>query len=71
MSAGETEKPDQDLKKKILKLEFCLQETRSQTRKLNRKGVRHIEINEIRDLKFWDNSGFKIVVSTSLQDSKR
>ncbi|CAN7113139.1 unnamed protein product, partial [Brassica rapa subsp. narinosa] len=52
-TAGETETPDQDLKKKILKLEFCLQETRSQTRKLNRgeqKGVRHIEINEIRDL---------------------
>uniref|UniRef100_A0A0D3AFF1 Uncharacterized protein n=1 Tax=Brassica oleracea var. oleracea TaxID=109376 RepID=A0A0D3AFF1_BRAOL len=41
-------------KKKILKLEFCLQETRSQTRKLTRgeqKGERrHIEIKEIRDL---------------------
>ncbi|CAH2054923.1 unnamed protein product [Thlaspi arvense] len=73
---------DQDLKKKILKLEFCLQETRSQTRKLQRRGERRdMEIKEIRDLmsekqqrneeswekeKFWDNSGFKIVVSMSM-----
>lgn len=73
---------DQDLKKKILKLEFCLQETRSQTRKLQRKEERRdMEIKEIRDLmsgkqqgdeeswgkqKFWDNSGFKIVVSMSM-----
>lgn len=27
---------DQELKKKVLKLEFCLQEARSQTRKLQR-----------------------------------
>lgn len=27
---------DQDLKKRVLKLEFCLQEARSQTRKLQR-----------------------------------
>ncbi|XP_010464136.1 PREDICTED: myosin heavy chain, cardiac muscle isoform-like [Camelina sativa] len=73
---------DQDLKKKVLKLEFCLQETRSQTRKLQRKGERRdMEIKEIRDLmsekqelnesswdkqKFWDNPGFKIVVSMSM-----
>ncbi|KAL1211774.1 Nuclear envelope-associated protein 1 [Cardamine amara subsp. amara] len=73
---------DQDLKKKVLKLEFCLQEVRSQTRKLQRKGERRdMEIKEIRDLmsenqelnndswdkqKFWDNSGFKIVVSMSM-----
>ncbi|XP_020887893.1 myosin heavy chain, striated muscle [Arabidopsis lyrata subsp. lyrata] len=73
---------DQDLKKKVLKLEFCLQEARSQTRKLQRKGERRdMEIKEIRDLisdkqqlnneswdkqKFWDNSGFKIVVSMSM-----
>ncbi|KAG2272692.1 hypothetical protein Bca52824_067247 [Brassica carinata] len=73
---------DQDLKKKILKLEFCLQETRSQTRKLQRKEERRdMEIKEIRDMmsekqqgseepwekqKFWDNSGFKIVVSMSM-----
>jgi hypothetical protein len=70
------------LKKKVLKLEFCLQEARSQTRKLQRKGERRdMEIKEIRDLisekqnlnneswdkqKFWDNSGFKIVVSMSM-----
>ncbi|EOA30983.1 hypothetical protein CARUB_v10014130mg [Capsella rubella] len=73
---------DQDLKKKVLKLEFCLQETRSQTRKLQRKGERRdMEIKEIKDLisekqelnnetwdkqNFWDNSGFKIVVSMSM-----
>ncbi|KAF8068567.1 hypothetical protein N665_1142s0018 [Sinapis alba] len=73
---------DQDLKKKILKLEFCLQETRSQTRKLQRKEERRdMEIKEIKDMmsekqqgneeswekqKFWDNSGFKIVVSMSM-----
>ncbi|KAL0744322.1 hypothetical protein Bca4012_085835 [Brassica carinata] len=73
---------DQDLKKKVLKLEFCLQETRSQTRKLQRREERRdMEIKEIRDLmsekqqgdeeswekqKFWDNSGFKIVVSMSM-----
>ncbi|CAA7015901.1 unnamed protein product [Microthlaspi erraticum] len=74
---------DQDLKKKVLKLEFCLQEARSQTRKLQRKGERRdMEIKAIRDLmsekqqrsneeswekqNFWDNSGFKIVVSMSM-----
>ena len=44
-TAGETEKLDQDLKKKILKLEFCLQETRSQTRKLNRVSVKFITLD--------------------------
>ncbi|CAN8269631.1 unnamed protein product [Cochlearia groenlandica] len=74
---------DKDMKKKVLRLEFCLQETRSQTRKLQRRGERRDnEIKEIRDLisekqqrrneeccekqKFWDNSGFKIVVSMSM-----
>ncbi|CAM8888661.1 unnamed protein product [Rhodiola kirilowii] len=33
-------KADQDLKKRVLKLEFCLQEARAQTRKLQRMGER-------------------------------
>ncbi|XP_054795302.1 nuclear envelope-associated protein 2-like isoform X2 [Prosopis cineraria] len=41
---------DQELKKKVLKLEFCLQETRSQTRKLQRMGERRDKaIKELRD----------------------
>ncbi|CAI9770198.1 unnamed protein product [Fraxinus pennsylvanica] len=41
---------DQDLKKKVLKLEFCLQETRSQTRKLQRVGDRRDKaLKELRD----------------------
>ncbi|CAN8255806.1 unnamed protein product [Cochlearia groenlandica] len=74
---------DQELKKKVLKLEFCLQEARSQTRKLQRSGERRDKaIKELRDHiitgkqskdsdsgekpKFWDTSGFKIVVSMSM-----
>lgn len=41
---------NQELKKRILKLEFCLQETRSQARKLARMGERRDEaIKELRD----------------------
>ncbi|KAK7392121.1 hypothetical protein VNO78_20548 [Psophocarpus tetragonolobus] len=40
----------QELKKKVLKLEFCLQEARSQTRKLQRMGERRDKaIKELRD----------------------
>ncbi|KAK7344302.1 hypothetical protein VNO77_13749 [Canavalia gladiata] len=41
---------DQELKKRVLKLEFCLQEARSQTRKLHRMGERRDKaIKELRD----------------------
>ncbi|KAL5068865.1 hypothetical protein RYX36_019752 [Vicia faba] len=41
---------DQDLKKRVLKLEFCLQEARSQTRKLQRMGERRDKsIKELKD----------------------
>ncbi|KAI4349863.1 hypothetical protein L6164_010410 [Bauhinia variegata] len=41
---------DQELKKKVLKLEFCLQEARSQTRKLQRMEERRYKaIKELRD----------------------
>ncbi|KAK4282691.1 hypothetical protein QN277_014037 [Acacia crassicarpa] len=41
---------DQELKKRVLKLEFCLQETRSQTRKLQRMGEKRDKaIKELRD----------------------
>ncbi|CAH8388557.1 unnamed protein product [Eruca vesicaria subsp. sativa] len=72
----------QELKKKVVKLEFCLQEARSQTRKLQRmREKRDKAIKELRDQitgkqwdepvsgekpKFWDTSGFKIVVSMSM-----
>ncbi|XP_011092202.1 myosin-11 [Sesamum indicum] len=73
---------DQELKKKVLKLEFCLQEARSQTRKLQRMGERRDKaLKELRDQlaakqpsaplssekhNFWETSGFKIVVSMSM-----
>ncbi|KAL5582733.1 hypothetical protein UlMin_015175 [Ulmus minor] len=73
---------DQELKKRVLKLEFCLQEARSQTRKLQRMGERRDKaLKELRDQlaakqqveamsgekqNFWDTSGFKIVVSMSM-----
>ncbi|CAO2836838.1 unnamed protein product [Amaranthus hypochondriacus] len=75
-------KTDQDLKKRVLKLEFCLQEARSQTRKFQRMGERRDKaIKELRDqlaLKqqlaaksnekenFWESSNFKILVSMSM-----
>lgn len=41
---------DQELKKRILKLEFCLQEARAQTRKLQRMGERRDKaIKELKD----------------------
>ncbi|XP_062081739.1 nuclear envelope-associated protein 2-like [Humulus lupulus] len=72
---------DQELKKSVLKLEFCLQEARSQTRKLRRMGERRDKaLKELRDQlavkqieaasaekqNFWESSGFKIVVSMSM-----
>ncbi|XP_075659503.1 nuclear envelope-associated protein 2-like isoform X1 [Castanea sativa] len=73
---------DQELKKRVLKLEFCLQESRSQTRKLQRMGERRDKaLKELRDQlaakqqsaamggekqNFWESSGFKIVVSMSM-----
>ncbi|KAL8541964.1 hypothetical protein ACS0TY_002994 [Phlomoides rotata] len=73
---------DQDLKKRILKLEFYLQEARAQTRKLQRMGERRDKaLKELRDQlaakqpglppsvekkNFWETSGFKIVVPMSM-----
>ncbi|XP_074321053.1 nuclear envelope-associated protein 2-like isoform X2 [Silene latifolia] len=73
---------DQDLKKRVLKLEFCLQEARSQTRKLQRMGERRDKaIKELRDQiatkkqadpessekpNFWESQNFKILVSMSM-----
>ncbi|XP_042008624.1 nuclear envelope-associated protein 2-like [Salvia splendens] len=71
---------DLELKKKVLKLEFCLQEARVQTRKLQRMGERRDKtLNELRDQlaakehaassdkhNFWESSGFKIAVSMSM-----
>lgn len=73
---------DQELKKRVLKLEFCLQEARAQTRKLQRMGERRDKaIKELRDQlaakqqdahvgtekqNFWETSGFKVVVSMSM-----
>lgn len=73
-------KADQDLKKRVLKLEFCLQEARSQTRKLQRMGERRDKaIKELRDKlatkevvyegdkqNFWESTNFKILVSMSM-----
>ncbi|KAJ4900639.1 Uncharacterized protein Rs2_14590 [Raphanus sativus] len=73
---------DKELRKKVLKMEFCLQEARSQTRKLQRMGEKRDKaMKELRDQvtgkqmnesvsgekqNFWDTSGFKIVVSMSM-----
>ncbi|GMG99808.1 hypothetical protein Nepgr_001648 [Nepenthes gracilis] len=73
---------DQELKKRVLKMEFCLQEARSQTRKLQRVGERSDKaIKELRDQlatkqqgaaescekqNFWESSRFKILVSMSM-----
>ncbi|KAJ7973214.1 myosin heavy chain, cardiac muscle isoform-like [Quillaja saponaria] len=73
---------DQDLKKRVLKLEFCLQEARSHTRKLQRMGERrdkalkelrdqlaakqHVTVEGAERQNMWENSGFKIVVSMSM-----
>lgn len=73
---------DQELKKRVLKLEFCLQESRSQARKLQRMGERRDKaIKELKDQlatkqqsatetpgkrNFWDSSSFKVLVSMSI-----
>ncbi|XVF31527.1 hypothetical protein REPUB_Repub16aG0153300 [Reevesia pubescens] len=73
---------DQELKKRVLKLEFCLQEARAQTRRLQRMGERRDKaLKELKDQlaakeqcgavgaekqNFWETSGFKIVVSMSM-----
>ncbi|KAM0991859.1 hypothetical protein ACFX2I_010163 [Malus domestica] len=72
---------DQELKKRVLKLEFCLQEARAQTRKLQRMGERRDKaLKELRDQlqrggggaaaaerqNFWETSGFKIMMSMSM-----
>lgn len=73
---------DQELKKRVLKLEFCLQEARSQTRKLQRIEERRDKaLKEIREelatkqretadiaerQNFWESSTFKMVVSMSM-----
>ncbi|KAJ0237690.1 Nuclear envelope-associated protein 3 [Hirschfeldia incana] len=73
---------NQELKKKVLKLEFCLGETRIQTRKLHKIGERNdVAIQELKkqlaakkqdeadpfsNQNFWDKSGFKVVVSMSM-----
>ncbi|CAN0897304.1 Nuclear envelope-associated protein 2 [Linum grandiflorum] len=73
---------DQELRKRVLKLEFCLQEARSQTRKLVRMGERRDKaIKELQNQlavkqtrggnsnekqNFWETSSFKIVASMSM-----
>ncbi|CAN6724451.1 unnamed protein product [Malus baccata var. baccata] len=72
---------DQELKKRVLKLEFCLQEARAQTRKLQRMGERRDKaLKELKDQlqrggggavaaerqNFWETSGFKIMMSMSM-----
>ncbi|KAH9606268.1 hypothetical protein KSS87_020103 [Heliosperma pusillum] len=75
-------KADQELKKRVLKLEFCLQEARSQTRKLQRMGERRDKaIKELQDQlatkkqsvvetsekqNFWESQNFKFLVSMSM-----
>ncbi|KAL6008805.1 hypothetical protein ACLOJK_022031 [Asimina triloba] len=75
------ERSDQELKKRVLKLEFCQQEARSQIQKLQRTGEKRDKaLKELRDqlamkqqmecsskLKnFWESSGFKIGFSLSI-----
>ncbi|CAI9769306.1 unnamed protein product [Fraxinus pennsylvanica] len=70
---------DKELKKKVLKLEFCLQEARAQTRKLQRMGERSDKVlEELRDQlaakqsmntekeNYWETPSFKIVASMSM-----
>ncbi|OVA13531.1 hypothetical protein BVC80_379g62 [Macleaya cordata] len=76
------QRADQELKKRVLKLEFCLQEARSQTRKLQRMGEKRDKVlKELRDQlaikqqgeglgidkqNFWESSGFKVMVSMTM-----
>ncbi|KAH6783223.1 myosin heavy chain [Perilla frutescens var. hirtella] len=68
---------DQELRRRVLELEFCLQEGRAQTRKLQRMEERKYRaLKELRDQlvakqqcqkqNFWESSGFKIIVSMSM-----
>uniref|UniRef100_A0A7N0U735 Uncharacterized protein n=1 Tax=Kalanchoe fedtschenkoi TaxID=63787 RepID=A0A7N0U735_KALFE len=75
-------KADQDLKKRVLKLEVCLHESQSQNRKLQKMGERRDKA--LKELKaqlstkerttsdgsekpnFWESSNFKIVISMSM-----
>ncbi|XP_063941618.1 nuclear envelope-associated protein 2 isoform X1 [Daucus carota subsp. sativus] len=73
---------DQELRKRVLKLEFCLQEARAQTRRLQKMGERRDKaLKELRDQlatkqqaevsgvdkqNFWESPGFKIVVTMSM-----
>ncbi|XP_031498851.1 nuclear envelope-associated protein 2-like [Nymphaea colorata] len=73
---------DQELKKRVLKLEFCLQEARSHTRKLQRMGEKRDKaLKELKEQlgakqqkavdssdkqNFWESSGFKIVASMTM-----
>lgn len=79
---GKQRRADQELKKKIIKLEFWLQEARTQTRKLQR--IAEKKEKEIKDLRsqlrlkdanatsvtgvssFWGSSRFKILMSVSV-----
>ncbi|KAL8114967.1 nuclear envelope-associated protein 2-like [Apium graveolens] len=76
------QRADQELKKRVLKLEFCLQEARAQTRKFQKMGERRDKaLKELRDQlaakqqaevsgdtkkNIWEGSGFKIVISMSM-----
>ncbi|PIA37942.1 hypothetical protein AQUCO_02900059v1 [Aquilegia coerulea] len=73
---------NQELKKRVLKLEFCLEEARSQIRKIQRMGERKDKaLKELREQlvrqqkdgctghekqKFWESTGFKILISVSM-----
>ncbi|OQU77355.1 hypothetical protein SORBI_3009G033800 [Sorghum bicolor] len=73
---------DQELKKRVLKLEFCLQESQSQMRKLKRMGEKRDKaLKELMDQvamkqpnsmchdnkeNFWESQGFKFLASMSM-----
>ncbi|WVZ96160.1 hypothetical protein U9M48_041831 [Paspalum notatum var. saurae] len=73
---------DQELKKRVLKLEFCLQESQSQMRKLKRMGEKRDKaLKELMDQvamkqsngpfcgskeNFWESQGFKFIASMSM-----
>ncbi|GAB2211661.1 hypothetical protein Droror1_Dr00024987 [Drosera rotundifolia] len=76
------QRADHELKRRVMKLEFCLQETRSQTRKLLRAEERRDKaMKELKDeltakqtalvestekQNFWGSPSFKILVSMSM-----
>ncbi|KAG6534709.1 nuclear envelope-associated protein 2-like [Zingiber officinale] len=73
---------DQELKKRIMKLEFCLQEARTQMKKFQKMGEKRDKaIKELKDqlamrqqncsncgdrLNFWESQGFKVIASMSM-----